>query len=55
MPDKETRHALESDEGITWREDQEVEGRRFILRNIKEKWENVKPSALRIIENSEEN
>ena len=34
MPDEETRNALKSTGGITWREDQGVEGRRCILRII---------------------
>ena len=46
-PDEETRNVLEYAVGMNLREDQGVEGRRCILRIVKEEWKNVKPSVLR--------
>ena len=45
-PDAETRCALEEGVGASWREDQGVVGRSYILRIIKEEWGNLKPSIL---------
>ena len=46
-PDEETRRTLEEGLGASWREDQGVAGRSYILRIIKEEWGNLKPSVLR--------
>ena len=45
--DEETRRALEEGVGASWREDQGVAGRSYILRIVKEEWGNLKPSFLR--------
>ena len=45
-PDKDTRRILEERVGASWREDQGVVGRSYILRIIKEEWGNIKTSVL---------
>ena len=45
--DEDTRHILEERVEASWREDQGVVGRSYILRIIKEEWGNLKPSVLR--------
>ena len=47
-PDGETRRIIEERVGASWREDQGVAGRSYILKIIKEEWGNIKPTSLRI-------
>ena len=44
--DKDTRHILEERVGASWREDQGILGRSYILRIIKEECGNIKPGVL---------
>ena len=46
-PDEETRGVLESCGGEALREDMGKEGRKCILRIVREEWKSLKPSLLR--------